>query len=989
MTCRRRWTIGLLVIALTAGARLRAQDDLDRLFGRTIGQIQFDVEGQPGPAALADVVTIRSGTELRREDLRESESHLWSLGRYDNIQVFATATPTGVNVLFKLTPRHPIDSIRFTDDTGLPASELDRLLRDRYGGLPTRQLPQDVAQVLASLLQDEGYTLATVTPTIEETHNPDRATLVLRVAAGERTLIAHTEVIGTSPLTPQTIIERTGTAPGKPYRRRAIEAALASIADDLRRQDYFSAIALPIGEAQRAPDGSGVNLTLRVDAGPRVVLRWDGPKPTGDEEDFVPMRRLRSADQDLLEDSEQRVMAYWQREGFRDVKVTHTAEREGDVLVVTMHVDRGLQYRIEDLKITGNTHSPPTEATIRTMLGITRGEPYDPGRIASGLLKLRGLYLREGFYQVKVQELDPEEVPGSRTATEVRKIVRIDITEGPIVRVGNVTFPGSRPEFEPDLRRLMLSKTGAPFVADDLSRDELDLDTFYRNLGFEDVQINVVTSLVADQGRMDLVVNITEGPQITVGEIRIVGNQRISSQAIKQQMKLREGQPYGAADKLESTQRILRMGVFRRVSIDEEPRFSGETVAHLVVTVEEAPSTTVSTGGGLQGSRSPVTNPDGTTTDRIDLRPRGFFGIGRRNLWGKNRSVDFFARVALTPDSTDVSAGHGFNEYRVSASYREPHAFNSDTDVVVTAASEQAIRTGFNYARQSLAADFLRHLTPHLSVSERYSLESTRLYDVNLELLALNPNTSNPITIDRLFPQVRLSIISSGFTSDRRNDPVDPSTGSLVSGQWDLAPRSLGSEVGYIKLFIQASEFHSLPTVRRIVLAGRASVGIARGFERTTVLLDDNGKPVTGPDGQVEMVTVADLPASQRFFAGGSTSVRGFQLDRLGVPEILTADGLSRGGNGVVVLNAEVRVAVTKIKGYQLGTVGFVDGGNVFAKASDIDPARFRGAFGFGFRFNSPLGPIRLDFGRKMHRMIVGGTLENAWEFHVNIGEAF
>ena len=91
-------------------------------------------------------------------------------------------------------------------------------------------------------------------------------------------------------------------------------------------------------------------------------------------------------------------------------------------------------------------------------------------------------------------------------------------------------------------------------------------------------------------------------------------------------------------------------------------------------------------------------------------------------------------------------------------------------------------------------------------------------------------------------------------------------------------------------------------------------------------------------------MTIADLPVSQRFFAGGSTTVRGFQLDRLGVPEILTADGLSIGGNGVVVLNGEVRTTIRKLLGRDFGVTLFGDAGNVFAKAADIDLARLRRA---------------------------------------------
>lgn len=117
--------------------------------------------------------------------------------------------------------------------------------------------------------------------------------------------------------------------------------------------------------------------------------------------------------------------------------------------------------------------------------------------------------------------------------------------------------------------------------------------------------------------------------------------------------------------------------------------------------------------------------------------------------------------------------------------------------------------------------------------------------------------------------------------------------------------------------------------------------------------------------------------------------MRGFQVDRLGVPEVLSDNGLSNGGNGLIVLNAELRTILGKLFGRNFGTVGFVDAGNVFAKAGDVDLSRIRAALGFGFRYDSPLGPLRLDFGFKTRRKLVGGALERAWEYHLSIGEVF
>jgi outer membrane translocation and assembly module TamA len=184
---------------------------------------------------------------------------------------------------------------------------------------------------------------------------------------------------------------------------------------------------------------------------------------------------------------------------------------------------------------------------------------------------------------------------------------------------------------------------------------------------------------------------------------------------------------------------------------------------------------------------------------------------------------------------------------------------------------------------------------------------------------------------------------------------------------------------------MQATGFRRITRRGRVVLAGRVQVGLARGFPRQVPQRDIDGLPIAGADGEVLTLTVADLPAGRRFFAGGSTSVRGFQQDRLGVPEVLNAAGLSNGGNGLVIMNGEVRTRVFST----VSLVGFVDSGNVFRRIGDIRPGDFRSSAGLGIRYRSPLGPIRMDFGFKLDRRFVAGKRERGWEFHLSIGEAF
>jgi outer membrane protein insertion porin family len=105
----------------------------------------------------------------------------------------------------------------------------------------------------------------------------------------------------------------------------------------------------------------------------------------------------------------------------------------------------------------------------------------------------------------------------------------------------------------------------------------------------------------------------------------------------------------------------------------------------------------------------------------------------------------------------------------------------------------------------------------------------------------------------------------------------------------------------------------------------------------------------------------------------------------VGAPETITPQGFPRGGNGLLILNAELRIPVWK----DFGAALFSDGGNVFERVTDFDPSELRGSVGFGVRYRSPIGPIRVDLGFKMDRRLIAGELEKRTALHFSIGQAF
>jgi outer membrane translocation and assembly module TamA len=258
--------------------------------------------------------------------------------------------------------------------------------------------------------------------------------------------------------------------------------------------------------------------------------------------------------------------------------------------------------------------------------------------------------------------------------------------------------------------------------------------------------------------------------------------------------------------------------------------------------------------------------------------------------------------------------------------------------------------------------DYARQVRSNLTVSGRYALDRTRLFDVHIE-------PEDQLPVDRLFPQVRLSTVMGSVARDTRDDVIDPARGALVGADTTLALRWLGSEVGFAKTSLYGFIYRRLPGSTPWTVAAGVRLGLAEGFPRTV-------------DGTV----VEDVPASERFFAGGDSTVRGFVLDRLGMPETVNDQGYPAGGNGLTVVNLELRSPYWK----GLGGVGFFDAGNVFRLASDIRVQDFRPAAGFGVRYRSPLGPLRFDVGFNLDpQLLPTGARERGAVFHLSLGQAF
>jgi outer membrane protein assembly complex protein YaeT len=947
-------------------------------FGRRVTTVIVELEGvrtlDPG---LVDLVEVEPGAPLDAKAVRDTIAHLFSLGRFEDVRVHGVPEAGGVAIRFELVPVRSVERIEFRGRTGLDDGVLRRAVTERFGPAGAATRAGDVVEFLTRYYRDHGYPSPAISARTEVQHGSARATLVFDVDAGARVVVSRVSVEGNAPGSLDDARRVLGFSTGQAYDRAEVDERIAAYVAGLRKRGYYEAQGEHV--LRLAPDARSAELVVTIDGGPHVSIEFKGdPVAERVRAELVPIEREGSVDEDLLEDSARRLAEHLREQGYREADVTYARVPKDGELAILFNVTRGPAYVVAGVDVAGNASVPL--ANLEPAIRLREGEPFLDSALDASVSAVADVYHRRGFADVKVTSaVDPE--PGT---SPVRARARLLVAEGVRTLVGRVSVQGNAALGTDVLPAPGLAKPGQPYYPPHLLVDRDAILLQYLNRGYRTADVSVKTTQSEDRSRVDVVFSVHEGPQVFVDHVLVVGNEKTSADTIRREVTLKPGDPIGFDGLTESQRRVSALGLFRRVRITEVDH-GAESRRDLLVSVEEAPATTIGYGGGVEVARRLVrTSSSGVPDERIEFAPRGFFEIGRRNLFGHNRSVNLFTRVSLrlrsestiTSDGTQPAAD--FNEYRVLGTYRQPKLFGA-FDFLASGFAEQAARTSFDFKREGARAELGRRFGPRVSASLRYALDRTETFNETY-------SGEDALLVDRLFPKVRLSTVSATLIRDTRDDAIGPTSGTLLWGDGELAAQSIGSEVGFTKTFLQGFVYRRLPGARPLVLATGARLGLARGFAYETPQLDREGRPILGPDGEPLVERVTDLPASERFFAGGDTTVRGFALDQLGSPETIDADGFPRGGNAVVVLNAELRVPVWS----DLGAATFVDAGNVFRRASDLDLTELRPTAGFGVRYQSPVGPLRLDFGFKLDRLrVIGGELERRHAWYISFGQAF
>lgn len=503
-----------------------------------------------------------------------------------------------------------------------------------------------------------------------------------------------------------------------------------------------------------------------------------------------------------------------------------------------------------------------------------------------------------------------------------------------------------------------------------------------------------------------------EGDKVFVNRILVNGNVRTNREAILELVSLKPGDVL-RADKLSESERALyATDAFRQVITRTEP--AGETESgfkkrDVIIDVEELKPREMRYGGGYS----------------TDNGPLGFFDIRNLNMFGNLKQGAFRVRASRRQQIVRLEfldprfQTYGDNQFAplaLSAQYQRDTTvtrfFRSTIDRGAFGIVQRLDENGkpIDQFGEAAGEPTINRFTINAETQRvidrgkrsilflRYRYEDVRLYNINSLLIAsiLRPDRA-----------IRLSGFGATYVRDTRNSQFDTTRGDFLTFDYSLSLRQLGGNISFNKFQANYRRYYQLKSVRGTVLAGNVTLGLAH-------LFNPRDRNENGIIDDVDRT----LPISERFFAGGSTNLRGFGFEEAGpravqpecflpppgaVPPPPTPNtprcGVFRnskgeliqldpfvvpiGGNALAVVNFEARTSLTKV--FQI--VPFYDGGNVFRRIGDIfgggsgvedDPnaslfdrinahnlrARWTHTVGLGLGIKTPLGgTLSVDYG--------------------------
>lgn len=986
--------------------------------------------------------------------VRDAIEKLYETAQIASVIVEANLTASG-SVVVRFIVRRKTQAQRVTielpEDDESKITEQELLFRLNLldpGAAITEQTLQQNADLILEYLRERGFFKAEVTFTQRPLESETEVGVTFRVDPNAQARV-ETFTINIAGFDSAKLLDEVNLKPGEPFTRERLTADVEKVRSILRQNDF---LAPTIDEPRVVYDGekNTIAISLTGKVGPIVEVEVEAERDrvgSRTQNRLLPVKREGTLDFAAIVEGERRLETHYQEQGYFFVNVTpvcsieppmdiadgsairndteflcsalNTTDLENRKVTVTYRVDLDRQLKLTDIRLQGTSQFTITEikTVLETqeanLLGIIPLFGYGRGYTSGRLLEqdaatIRSL-LRELGYRDATVRVNQGVSPDGENL-----IITFVAEEGPRTTISGVEIAGNSAFSDDELKAQLPPLENTYFSWAKMRNGQRKLRAFYSQAGYYDAKVDLgvgerVTDPATGESRFEVVYTVAnEGQRVVIDRILVTGNEKTKTAAVLKALALKPGEYLRAADVYASEQNLYSSDAFARVEIKPRPageRPGNERATDIIVSVEEQAPRILSYGGGF--------STDVGASGFVDIRHLNLLG----NLWQGGARVRMSQRQQLAQldffNPRFLRDGDKkFAPLTLTAQYQRDStvtrffrsAFDKGTFGIVQRVDEDgnpidefgADAGDPTLNRLTLSAETNRTISrrDRSIVFFRYRFEDVRLYNIQSLLIKelLLPDarirTSGfGVTFVRdtrrncLIKYTILDIIARGEAPDPcRYSASDPTHGDYLTAEYNVSIPFLGANTGFNKFQASYNIYRTFSFLKNTTFAGRAVLGVASVFSNGDRFTNSAFPELNG-----------SLPISERFFAGGGNSIRGFDFEEAGPRVVIVPQGIFRnrdgepvfldpftipfGGNALAVVNLEARIPLTK----SIRAVPFYDGGNVFKSAKDIfnpadtvpnnvNAANLRAVWthtvGMGLRLKTPVGgEFAIDYG--------------------------
>ena len=928
--------------------------------GKTIAHIVFVPREQPvDPEELHHILPVKERTPLHLDDVRAAISRLYATGTYADIKVDAEIRDGELILRFITQNNWFIGRVAVKGQVKSPpnAGQLANASRLELGGLQTDEKMNQALEGIQQLFKSNGYFESQVQPRYTYDQRSNQVRIDFEVESGRRAKYTTPTLIGDLKMPAEKVISATkwkGWFGWRPVTQSNTQRGLSSVRKKYQSQDRLMA-RITLDKIDFDEDSGTARPALNIRAGPKVSITAVGVKISrGKLQRYVPIFEEHTVDGDLLVEGQRNLRDYFQSEGYFEAEVQFKSQRVvNDKAEIDYIVNPGKRHKLIKVDIEGN-HYFDTRTIRERIFLLPASLQFSRGRYSESYLRrdeesITNLYQENGFRDVKVSS----KVVDTDLTNQGRISVTIHIDEGPQWIISKLDVDGIAQLDRKTILAKLSSTEGQPFSEFEVAVDRDNILSEYFSQGFPNATFEWSSKPGAAPNRMELRFTISEGQRRFVRQVLTSGLVTTQAQLVNRNILLNPGDPLSQPKMVETQRRLYDLGIFSEVNTAIQNPAGDTQNKYIIYQMDEANKYSIATGFGAQIGRIGGGNNLNAPAGTAGFAPRVSFDVSRLNLRGLGQTLSFRSRLSNIEQL-------GLLNYTVPRPY---DLQNLTLTFTILYNDTKNIRT-FDAKKEEGS----------VQISQKLSKADTALYRFSYRNTSVSALAIDPLLVPLYSQPVRIGILSGSFIQDRRDDPTDSHKGIYNTLDFGYASNAFGSQSSFTRFLGRNTSYHQIS--KKLVLARSVNFGWLAPFTKQP----QNPNVVQAAD-IYSGAALEDIPLAERLFSGGGSSHRGFPENQAGPRD--SATGFPVGGQALLFANAELRFP---LRGETLGGVLFWDAGNVYSRLQDISfafsqphqtqmvtmngvtsPQEVFGfnymvhAIGFGIRYRTPIGPVRLD----------------------------